>query len=87
MTMEGRRPDKDVMIARLQISAQLTLEEARAILCEGETPEDLSKEFGTTVNAIYNMQRRAKKKIAMTGYSIGEICHNDLGIIFCGPEE
>ena len=85
--MEENEVTKEVKLARLQRSADLTYREARAILCEGETIEDLAKEFGTTKNAIYNLRARARNKVAWTGYTVGQICYNDLGVILCGPYE
>jgi DNA-binding CsgD family transcriptional regulator len=86
--MERNNVTEEVKLARLQRSAQLTYREARAILCNGKAEaEALAEEFDITINAVYNLQRRAKNKIGYTGHTVGEICHNDLGIIFCGPDE
>jgi DNA-binding CsgD family transcriptional regulator len=85
--MEQDNVTVDVMLSRLQRSAQLTYKEARAVLCDKSEAQALANELGTTINAVYNLQRRAKKKIGYTGYTLEQMCYNDLGVIFCGPDE
>jgi len=79
----------ETMICRLQKTAILSYKEARAFLCEeyGETPDMLAKEFGVTINAIYNLQRRARNKVNGCMFSYVEIQRQDCGWVFGGEEE
>jgi hypothetical protein len=59
---------------QLQSIAGLTFKEARAFLLEWYgSVLDMAMDLGVGIHAIYNMQRRAKRKIAASGHTLDEI--------------
>jgi DNA-binding CsgD family transcriptional regulator len=63
-----------VCMLRLQEKAGLTYKESRAYLSPYyESSSVLAEDFGISVEAIYNLVRRAKNKVAMTGMTEEEI--------------
>ena len=58
----------------LQRSADLSYKEARAYLIDVyETPQVMADSLGVTLQAVYNMRRRAKKKVEECGMTEEEI--------------
>jgi hypothetical protein len=58
----------------LQSEAGLSFKEARAVMIPyHETNDMMAIDLGTDVRAVYNLQRRAKKKIEKTGMSFEDI--------------
>ena len=59
---------------QLQSKAGLTFKEARAFLSQWyETVAAMAMDIGVGIHAIYNMRRRAKKKIADSGLAPDDI--------------
>ena len=59
---------------QLQSKAGLTFKEARAFLSQWyETVAAMAMDIGVGIHAIYNMQRRAKRKIADSKLSLEDI--------------
>jgi hypothetical protein len=62
-----------VAMLNLQEKAGLTFKEASVHVLE-TTPIDLAEDWGVNVRSIYNLQRKAKKKIEESGYTSEELC-------------
>ena len=59
---------------QLQETANLTFREAKAFLVEyKETECDLADDWGVSLQAVYNLQRRAREKIRKCGKTLEEI--------------
>jgi DNA-directed RNA polymerase specialized sigma subunit len=72
---------------QLQETAGLTYKEARAFLIYyRETVADMAEVLGISKTAVYNLQRKAKNKIALSGLTLEEIYGDyppvDTGITF-----
>ena len=67
--------ERAMRLVLLQEAAGLTLKEAKAIMLEYEEDSeyDLAEELGVTVQAVYNLERRARKKIDACGRTLKEI--------------
>ena len=59
---------------QLQSKADLTFKEARAFLLRWYgTPASMAINLSVDIHAIYNLQRKAKKKVEDTGLALDEI--------------
>ena len=77
-------------MVQLQEKAGLTYREARAFLVPyRENNFAMAQDLGITVNAVYNLQRKAKEKIDGSGLSLkeiyGEYVPEERGPIFIDP--
>lgn len=61
-------------MVQLQEKADLTYREARAFLVPyRENNFAMAQALGITVNAVYNLQRKAREKIGASGFTLEEI--------------
>jgi hypothetical protein len=59
---------------RLQEMCGLSYKEARAYMSDSrESSEQLAEAFGSSVTAVRNLARRAREKIQVSGYTLGDI--------------
>lgn len=85
---EQKTYDYAMCMLLLQNDAHLTFMEARAALMPNWEPlNQMSKEYGITLEDVFNLQLSADEKIAKTGKTLEEICGKyALPTMFISPD-